>query len=58
MKIGSMNHPGRDPITEIIWLGEHHFDYIDFTFSLKIFAEERKYLLLNRDLLKQWWNEA
>lgn len=31
MKIGAMNHPGKDPIAEIRWVGEHGFDFIDFT---------------------------
>jgi sugar phosphate isomerase/epimerase len=31
MKIGGMNHPGRDPIEEIRWYGEHDFDFVDFT---------------------------
>ena len=31
MKIGAMNHPARDPITEIHWIGEHGFDFVDFT---------------------------
>lgn len=31
MQIGAMNHPGRDPVQEIEWLGRHGFDYVDFT---------------------------
>jgi len=31
MKIGGMNHPGRDPISEITWFGENGFDFVDFT---------------------------
>lgn len=31
MKIGVMNHPARDPIAEIHWIGEHAFDFVDFT---------------------------
>jgi sugar phosphate isomerase/epimerase len=31
MKIGAMNHPARDPLTEIDWFGRHGFDFVDFT---------------------------
>src|SRR5262249_389741 len=31
MKIGAMNHPARDPIAEIEWIGRHGFDFVDFT---------------------------
>ena len=31
MKIGAMNHPARDPIAEIEWIGQHGFDFVDFT---------------------------
>lgn len=31
MRIGVMNHPARDPITEINWIGRHGFDFVDFT---------------------------
>jgi len=31
MKIGGMNHPGRNPIAEITWFGENGFDFVDFT---------------------------
>ncbi len=31
MKIGAMNHPARDPIAEIDWIGRHGFDFVDFT---------------------------
>ncbi len=31
MKIGAMNHPGKDPVAEIIWIGENGFDFVDFT---------------------------
>jgi sugar phosphate isomerase/epimerase len=31
MQIGVMNHPARDPIAEIEWIGEHGFDFVDFT---------------------------
>jgi len=31
MKIGAMNHPGKDPIEEIIWFGKNGFDFVDFT---------------------------
>ena len=31
MKIGAMNHPQRDPVTEIEWLGQHEFDFVDLT---------------------------
>lgn len=26
-----MNHPARDPVDEIHWIGEHGFDFVDFT---------------------------
>jgi len=31
MQIGAMNHPGRDPLAEIRWMGENGFDFVDFT---------------------------
>jgi sugar phosphate isomerase/epimerase len=31
MQIGAMNHPARDPLEEIHWIGEHGFDFVDFT---------------------------
>ena len=33
MQIGAMNHPARDPINEIEWIGENRFDFVDFTFE-------------------------
>jgi len=26
-----MNHPARNPLEEIDWLGRHAFDFVDFT---------------------------
>jgi len=31
MKLGVMNHPARDPIQEIRWIGENDFDFVDLT---------------------------
>ena len=31
MQIGAMNHPARDPVEEINWIGEHGFDFVDLT---------------------------
>lgn len=31
MKIGVMNHPARNPLEEIEWIGTHGFDFVDFT---------------------------
>jgi len=31
MIIGAMNHPGRDPVEEIHWIGAHGFDFVDLT---------------------------
>jgi sugar phosphate isomerase/epimerase len=31
MKIGAMNHPARDPLEEIEWIGANGFDFVDFT---------------------------
>ena len=31
MQIGVMNHPARDPIGEIEWIGQNGFDFVDFT---------------------------
>lgn len=31
MQIGAMNHPARHPIEEINWIGEHGFEFVDFT---------------------------
>ncbi len=33
MKIGAMNHPGRDPVMEIDWIGQNGFDFVDLTFE-------------------------
>ena len=33
MQIGAMNHPARDPLEEIDWIGSHGFDFVDFTFE-------------------------
>ncbi len=33
MQIGAMNHPARDPLEEINWIGHHGFDFVDFTFE-------------------------
>lgn len=31
MQIGAMNHPARDPLAEIAWIGQNGFDFVDFT---------------------------
>jgi sugar phosphate isomerase/epimerase len=31
MKIGAMNHPARNPLEEIEWIGRQGFDFVDFT---------------------------
>ena len=31
MQIGAMNHPARDPVDEIDWIGQYGFDFVDFT---------------------------
>jgi sugar phosphate isomerase/epimerase len=31
MKVGAMNHPARDPLEEIDWIGRHGFDFVDLT---------------------------
>jgi sugar phosphate isomerase/epimerase len=31
MQIGVMNHPSRSPLDEIEWIGNHGFDFVDFT---------------------------
>jgi len=31
MLIGAMNHPARNPVEEIDWIGKHGFDFVDFT---------------------------
>jgi sugar phosphate isomerase/epimerase len=31
MKIGAMNHPSRNAVKEIDWIGQHGFDFVDFT---------------------------
>lgn len=33
MKIGVMNHPARNPLEEIEWIGTNVFDFVDFTFE-------------------------
>ena len=31
MQVGVMNHPARDPVQEIDWIGQNGFDFVDFT---------------------------
>jgi sugar phosphate isomerase/epimerase len=31
LQIGAMNHPARDPIAEVDWIGRHGFDFVDLT---------------------------
>jgi sugar phosphate isomerase/epimerase len=31
MKIGAMNHPSRNAVKEIDWIGQHGFDFVDLT---------------------------
>ena len=31
MQIGAMNHPARDPVAEIDWIGQNGFDFVDLT---------------------------
>ena len=31
MQIGAMNHPARDPVSEIDWIGQNGFDFVDLT---------------------------
>jgi sugar phosphate isomerase/epimerase len=31
MQIGVMNHPARNPLDEIEWIGRHGFEFVDFT---------------------------
>jgi hypothetical protein len=31
MKIGVVNHPVRNPLAEIEWIGKNGFDFVDFT---------------------------
>jgi hypothetical protein len=31
MQIGAMNHPARNPLEEIAWIGQAGFDFVDFT---------------------------
>ncbi len=31
MQIGAMNHPARNPLGEIEWIGRNGFDFVDFT---------------------------
>jgi sugar phosphate isomerase/epimerase len=33
MQIGTMNHPGRDVLRELQWIGEMGFDFVDLTFE-------------------------
>lgn len=30
MQIGAMNHPARQPLEEIAWIGSNGFDFVDF----------------------------
>src|SRR5437016_2776798 len=41
MLVGTMNHPGRDLLGEIEWIGELGFDFIDLTLEPP-FAEVRR----------------
>ena len=31
VKIGAMNHPSRNAVKEIDWIGQHGFDFVDLT---------------------------
>lgn len=33
MQIGVMNHPARNPVEEIDWIGRNGFEFVDFTFE-------------------------
>ena len=41
MLIGAMNHPGRDVLSEIQWIGEMGFDFVDLTLEPPLAAPER-----------------
>ncbi len=41
MQIGAMNHPGRDPIEQIDWIGRSGFEFVDFTFEPPAAAPEQ-----------------
>lgn len=41
MRIGAMNHPGRDLLKEIEWIGEMGFDFVDLTLEPPL-AEARR----------------
>lgn len=41
MKIGAMNHPARNPLDEIEWIGTHGFDFVDFTLEPPAAAPEQ-----------------
>jgi len=41
MQVGAMNHPGRNPLDEIDWIGRHGFDFVDFTLEPPVAAPEQ-----------------
>lgn len=41
MQIGAMNHPARDPVEEIAWIGVNAFDFVDLTLEPPAAAPER-----------------
>jgi sugar phosphate isomerase/epimerase len=40
MQVGVMNHPARDPVQEIDWIGHNGFDFVDFTLEPPAAAPE------------------
>lgn len=41
MQIGAMNHPGRDPIAQIDWIGQNGLEFVDFTLEPPTAAPEQ-----------------
>src|SRR5690349_17263716 len=41
MLIGAMNHPARDVLTEIQWMAELRFDFVDLTLEPPLAAAQR-----------------
>lgn len=53
MQIGAMNHPARDPITEIDWIGQQGFDFVDFTLEPPSAAPDLVDAVAVREALKR-----
>ncbi len=58
MKLGRMNNPAKDVLREIMWIGEHKFDFVDLTLEPPQAQSEDIDVETVRDLLEFYHLEA